>query len=106
MVQKSSHLVMAYSASPEWRCTAANVPIQPRRCRSRPIFHVTNSGLTDTHQKHSFYHNNQCPWYHYISVFDSYLSGSVLTRVKQPWTSANLLHIQATYPVFLPLPGW
>jgi len=44
---------MAYSASPECKCTAANVPMQPRKCRSRPIFHVTNSGL----QTHSFHHN-------------------------------------------------
>src|SRR6218665_1002920 len=40
-----TNLVIAYSLSPLWRLMAENVPIHPRRWRSRPVFHVTNSGL-------------------------------------------------------------
>ena len=40
-----TYLVTAYSLSPLWRLMAVNVPIQPRRRRSLPIFHVTNRGL-------------------------------------------------------------
>lgn len=38
-------LVSAYSLSPDWRFNSENVPMQPRKRSSRPIFHVTNSGL-------------------------------------------------------------
>ena len=44
-MQCSPHLLMVYSLRPWWRCFGEKVPIHPRRCRSRPIFHVTNSGL-------------------------------------------------------------
>ncbi len=40
-------LVKAYSFNPEWRFISENVPMQPRRRRSRPVFHVTKSGLKE-----------------------------------------------------------
>lgn len=40
-----SALVSAYSFSPEWRLISEKVPMQPRKRWSRPIFHVTKSGL-------------------------------------------------------------
>lgn len=38
-------LVSAYSFSPECRFNSEKVPMQPRKRWSRPIFHVTKSGL-------------------------------------------------------------
>lgn len=38
-------LVNAYSFKPECKFSSLNVPMQPRRRWSLPIFHVTNSGL-------------------------------------------------------------
>lgn len=40
-----SYLVNVYSLSPEWRFMAEKVPMQPRSRLSRPVFHVTKSGL-------------------------------------------------------------
>lgn len=40
-----SYLVSVYSLSPECRFMAEKVPMHPRNRLSRPIFHVTNSGL-------------------------------------------------------------
>lgn len=40
-----TYLDIAYSLRPSCRFIAVNVPIQPRRRFSFPIFHVTNSGL-------------------------------------------------------------
>lgn len=39
------HLVSVYSLSPECKFMAEKVPMHPRNLLSRPIFHVTNSGL-------------------------------------------------------------
>lgn len=44
-------LVNAYSFNPEWRFISENVPMQPRKRKSRPIFHVTNNGLQGNHNE-------------------------------------------------------
>ena len=41
------YLVSVYSLSPEWRFMAEKVPMQPRSRLSRPVFHVTKSGLKE-----------------------------------------------------------
>lgn len=38
-------LVKAYSRNPECKFISENVPMQPRKRRSRPICQVTNNGL-------------------------------------------------------------
>jgi hypothetical protein len=45
----NGYLVTAYSLSPLWRFVGENVPMQPRSRLSRPIFHVTKSGLENKH---------------------------------------------------------
>lgn len=47
-----NYLVNVYSLSPEWRFMAEKVPMQPRSRLSRPVFHVTKSGLKQN-TKHS-----------------------------------------------------
>lgn len=47
------YLVNVYSLSPEWRFMAEKVPMQPRSRLSRPVFHVTKSGLKKQNKKHS-----------------------------------------------------
>lgn len=47
------YLVNVYSLSPEWRFMAEKVPMQPRSRLSRPVFHVTKSGLQKQNKKHS-----------------------------------------------------
>ena len=48
-----NYLVNVYSLSPEWRFMAEKVPMQPRSRLSRPVFHVTKSGLKKQNTKHS-----------------------------------------------------
>lgn len=50
-ILRQTYLVTAYSLIPLCKFIALKVPIQPRRRRSFPMYHVTNKGLERKQRK-------------------------------------------------------